>query len=592
MGLEATLVSVAVRINGADIGDSERDLVSKITVENEITLPDLAVIHFDDRAGDVLSKVGAAIGRSLEVLVSTDGGRQQVSVFVGEITAIEAVIENEHRLSVIRGYDLSHRLQRGRVSKTHEGKTIGDVVGEVAARHSLTGNDSGRARWVNKHLVQWNESDWEFLNRLAADSGHEVAIDADGKLAFREPKPASGGPGEGSRHQVGPLQLVQGENLLRIRAGVTAGDVVRTVEVRGWDPANKKEVVESVPVSKARVHDSRANPKTVASDIGAKVLVRTDLPFESPEPAKAAAEGIAEQLGATVAEVEGLSFGDPHMRAGAVVNISGVGQPFDGKHTLTSCRHVLSPDASYTTEFRSSGTQRRGLLGLATSGGGRASNVVHGVVPAVVTDIADPERMGRVRVGFPWLGDHAVSPWSRVLHPGAGPERGMVFLPEVNDEVLVAFHQGNTQMPYILGGLYNGKDRSPADLLKENEVAKRVLVSREKHRLEFDDGDKRILLSSGDDKLQIEMDQNDTKITITSAGEIEITSDGDLRLEAKGELAMKANGVSIDAGAGAFEAKGTTAKIEGSSSAELSGAQAKVEGQAMAEIKGGLVKIN
>ncbi len=596
MTLEAPDVSLRLKIAGSDAAEAVIDAITKVVVEDEITLPDLAVVHLDDPDGTLLRSTGADVGEELEIEISAAGESNRI--FKGEITAVESTIDNEHRRAVIRGYDKTHRMQRGRVTETHEDSTIGDVISKVARRQGLRASDNGDASWVNEHVVQWNESDWEFLMRLAGDHGHELVVD-DSALEFRKPVEAKDGPSEGSRNRVAALQLVLGENLLRIRAGVTAGDATEKVEVRGWDPATKKEVVSSATVGNAATHDSGVNVSRIASDVGAELTVRVDLPFESTEPAQAVADGIAEQIAATVAECEGVTFGDAQMRAGTIVNLSGLGSPFDGKHTLTSCRHVVA-GRLYTTEFRSSGRQRRGLLGLTGAGPRRSSNSVQGVVPAIVTDLADPEEKGRVRVKYPWLGDKAVSPWARIMHPGAGKERGFVMLPEVDDEVLVGFHHGNTQMPYILGGLYNGKDTPPPELLDNNTVAKRVMVSREKHRLELNDKENVVLLSTGDDKLKIEMTQSDTKITISSAGEVEITSQQDLtikaqgkmNMEATGEMSLKGMGVKIDAGGAAFEAKGLSAKVEGSTSAEMTGVNAKVAGSAMAEITGAMVKIN
>src|SRR5689334_2824184 len=85
-----------------------------------------------------------------------------------------------------------------------------------------------------------------------------------------------------------------------------------------------------------------------------------------------------------------------------------------------------------------------------------------GVVVGVVTNIQDDQGLGRVKVKFPWLSDTDESHWARVAVPMAGHQRGFYFLPEVDDEVLVAFEHGSADYPYILGALWNGKDEPPA----------------------------------------------------------------------------------------------------------------------------------
>jgi uncharacterized protein involved in type VI secretion and phage assembly len=177
--------------------------------------------------------------------------------------------------------------------------------------------------------------------------------------------------------------------------------------------------------------------------------------------------------------------------------------------------------------------------------------------------------------------------------PGAGNERGLVVLPEVGDEVLVAFDHGDPRRPYVVGGLYNGKDKLPVNPLDGGKVVKRVLVSRNGHRLELDDKDDRITIESGDGQHKIVINQKDSKIVVDTAGAVEVKSTGklevnssdSLKLESSGAFELKANGVTIDAGGGAFSAKGSQAKVEGSGSAEISSS-----GQLT--VRGSMVSIN
>lgn len=86
---------------------------------------------------------------------------------------------------------------------------------------------------------------------------------------------------------------------------------------------------------------------------------------------------------------------------------------------------------------------------------------IYGVVIGVVTNNTDPDGLGRVKLKFPWLSDIDESTWTRIVMPMAGKDRGLHFLPEVGDEVLVAFNQGNVHDPYILGALWSKTDRPP-----------------------------------------------------------------------------------------------------------------------------------
>lgn len=116
----------------------------------------------------------------------------------------------------------------------------------------------------------------------------------------------------------------------------------------------------------------------------------------------------------------------------------------------------------------------------------------NGVVVGIVTNNNDPENHGRVKVKFPWLSDELESDWFRVSSPMAGAGRGMMFMPEVDDEVLVAFEHGNPQRGFVVGSLWNGKDRTPMavqDAVVGGKVRRRRIQSRTGHTIEMDDDD-------------------------------------------------------------------------------------------------------
>ena len=117
-----------------------------------------------------------------------------------------------------------------------------------------------------------------------------------------------------------------------------------------------------------------------------------------------------------------------------------------------------------------------------------AANLLYGVMVGVVTNNQDPEGLGRVKVRFPWLSNEDESGWARIAAPMAGKERGMYFLPEVEDEVLVGFEHGDVRFPYVLGALWNGQDAPPA----KNDDGKnnlRVIKSRSGHLIRLNDED-------------------------------------------------------------------------------------------------------
>ena len=144
---------------------------------------------------------------------------------------------------------------------------------------------------------------------------------------------------------------------------------------------------------------------------------------------------------------------------------------------------------------------------------------IAGVVVGIVTNNQDPDKIGRVRVKFPWLNDTDEGAWARVAAPMAGDRRGMFFLPEVNDEVLVCFELGDPRFPYVIGALWNGKDQPPETNADGNNDV-RVIRSRSGHVIRFTDKAGAELLeivdSTGNNKITIDSQAN--KVVISSSG--------------------------------------------------------------------------
>lgn len=221
---------------------------------------------------------------------------------------------------------------------------------------------------------------------------------------------------------------------------------------------------------------------------------------------------------------------------------------------------------------------------------GSRAGKVYGVVVGVVTNNQDPEGMGRVKVRFPWLNQTDESNWARVATMMTGKDRGTWFLPEVEDEVLVAFEHGSVEFPYVIGSLWNGKDTPPRDNA-DGQNNERVIRTRLGHELVFGDKDgegkveiktkagHQILLddASGSEKITLVDKSGNNKIELDSAaGSVAVT--GDMK------LSIKAQQIEITA---------DTSLTLKSQQIEISAdAAATVKSSSMLTLKGSLVKIN
>jgi len=576
-----------IEINGAALPQDIVPLLTSAYVDDSQRLPDLFELRFRDGDHVVLAKTGAKIGSPVRVSVMTSTSQTAVLLMAGEITALEAEFDTGGSFTVIRGYDPAHRLFRGRRTESYTQMTASDIAQKVSQRAGFTNGTIQSTTTVFEHVSQAGTSDWELLDSLAKEAGYEVSV-RDGKFNFGPPTTAAGAP-TGEEH---PLVLKLGTDLLRFRAVLTSAEQVKEVEVRGWDVSTKQALTTRSP-AKTRVAElQQAAPAEFAHAFGDPVYVSTDVPHRTQAEVDAAAKAIAEEIAGAFAEFAGVARGNPALKAGAAITVDNLGAPFDGKYTVTTTRHRIDPTTGYTTSFAVTGAHDRSLLGL-TNGGSGAQRAPAGVVVALVSDNNDPEKLGRVKLTLPWLSDDYVSAWARTVQAGAGKDRGALIIPEVGDEVLVVFEQGDLRRPYVLGGLHNGVDLPDSKGIEaidsgSGAVNRRSLVSRKGHRLDLLDQDGKaegISLASGDGKLSLTIDATSTTVTVHADGTVKIEG---------------SQGIVIDSAGAKLELKGGEVSINATSTLQLKGANTTLEGSAQTQVKGGslcsvsaaLVKIN
>lgn len=197
---------------------------------------------------------------------------------------------------------------------------------------------------------------------------------------------------------------------------------------------------------------------------------------------------------------------------------------------------------------------------------------IDGVVIGIVTNNQDPEKLGRVKLMFPWLSDEDESTWARVAAPMAGAQRGFYFLPEVDDEVLVAFEHGDLRFPYVLGGLWNGKDKPPVEPSQGNHV--RELRSRSGHvvRLNDEDGKETIELIDKSENNSLVFDTASNTISITAGDTIRITAEKGIELKSEdGTISLEAKTIAIKSSADTLLEADTKMDVKASAAMTIKG---------------------
>ncbi|MEV0323004.1 VgrG-related protein [Streptomyces sp. NPDC050658] len=522
-------------------------------------------------------RTGLRPGAGLKLVARNGTGSSEL--FTGEVTGCEVLAGDSGTHTVIRAHDLSHRLRRGRRVAAYRQRSASDIAAELARKAGLKTGRIDSTSLVYEHLSQ-AEPDWDFLTRLARQSGHDVFMRS-GELHWRAVADAGEAPSPPARSQQSPHVLEYGQNLLKVRVGATLRHQVDTVHVRGWDPDGGKALVAEHRVQRTPSRDVSWRP---GDGLGGEPLRLTSLPRIDQNEAEHLAAAMAQEVAASLTELHAVVTGTPQLRLRSAVTLSGLGEDFNGRYTATSVRHEFHPDTGYLTEVtvqEGDGTAAGEVPGDSEASAPRLA----GLVCATVSNIQDPRAHGRARVRFPWLSDDYESDWARTLQLGGAQDGGIV-CPEVGDEVLVGFEQGCLDRPFILGGLYNQRHapgkHAVSDLYDTTKGTTNVrsFVSRTGQRLELLDaegGPLGVLLASGDGKLRLDLDQRGTSISIES--------DGEVRIDAKRAVHVEADGISLKARKGSLNLSGQQVNVHADTTVS-------VEGGGTCSLKAPLIKLN
>ena len=514
--------------------------------------------------GDLLASVDSIVGKALapgtEIEIMRRTRRTQTSVLIGIVDTVGIDLDLDRTRSqqaiVIEGHDRAHLLTRQDKTRAFTDMSATDVAEQLATDHGLK-SDTDASDSVAL-IVQSGETDWDLLIRLARRIGFDVYVTGD-TLHFQ----ATGRRG-GSR-------MTWRRGLVRFMPLVTSSRQSAHVTVRAWDQVHKEEIVgerstgDPNPLGHTiQVSDSRVGTTQEAIDLAQAM---------ADEIERSATTGTAL-----------LRPGRPNVMPGVSATIGGLGTAFDGDYYVGATSHKFTPDG-YTTNFEVG-------VPMATRSSLNYQGIQVGIQPGtaigIVTGTQDPDGLARVQVRFPWLGDGSTSSWARVATPMAGRDRGMLFIPEVDDEVLVAFELGDIGAPYVVGSLWNHVDVPPEPGAGgENNV--RLIRSRSGHELRFDDtpGSESVeITTTTGQRIRLD-DGNDRAILVDAgSGDIELRADRSVTIESAGDLVLKAGGdLTLEAGTDLAATATGSASIEGVARAELTSS-------AHVNVKGAIVTIN
>ena len=580
----------------------------ELEVESTYNRPDLCLVTFDL---DANTEIPPALELGQPFEIGFRGDAATTKVFEGEITALEFDSQDNRSVFIVQAECKFHRLFRTDRVRTWSKKTVSYAVRKVA---SDAGIPVGAVEATTSELpfqMQQNITDGDWLLERAAEHGFHVRV-TEGKLFWG--KVGAGGDSG--------VTLELNRHLMGFNCRATANAFAKEVTVRSWDTVQKKPIDV-----KATSFDGRKDDKVATAFDDPKLLL-TRSSFGSPAEATAAAKAALDRANEHNLQAEGRCWGDAKLAVDKQVAIKGVNKRFDGKYRISHLRHRFTHEQGFTTEFSCRGVSDQSLSGLVgetaagIAGAGAPDRAVfNGAAVGIVTDVKDPDGLGRVKVKFPWLDEKQTSDWLRIAFPGGGGKAhsGWYLLPEVEDEVLVVFEHGDVKRGYVLGGLHNGVDKpfykNEKVIGGDGKVNQHAFRLKSGAHLLFDekDGDELIEIKNKDgnfvfkhsakDGVVLENKTSGDKMAITNKGNMTIVCEtGDISIEAKqGGIKLKAmKDINLEAtgkvGVKATQdasVEGMNVKVSGQMNAEVKGSMmAKLEGGTNATVKAAMVMIN
>lgn len=330
MSSDSMAIKYEITIGGSTLTQAEGDALQMATVEDHVDMVAMATIRVGGAEGH--PSWNFKIGDEVEVKIDGE------SLFSGEAVAVEPGFQVEGNSTMtIRAMDKTHRLGRGKKTRHWNDKKDSDVAQEVGAESGLSVEIDDTSD-VLPYILQRNESNIAFLKRIAARNNFQLRVE-DKKLIFKK-----------ASFQGSGAEVKMGETLRSMRMSFNSTDMVQKVVVRGWDPATKQEIVGTATAGDVTAIGGGEVGAQSASIFGESTAYITDVPVTSQAMANQIAKAEMERYARQFCKGSCSVRGDASIKAGSMLDMSGLPQGQNGSFYVVASRHVISVRTGYTTE--------------------------------------------------------------------------------------------------------------------------------------------------------------------------------------------------------------------------------------------------
>ena len=569
----AQIKEPSIRIEGKTIKQfSSLSIVQSISDHHSFRLV-CPSESLDNTSGAIFNASKDLIGSSISIEIKPETGEGSLQ-FNGVITQIEAVRHSGHAGDIlISGFSPTILLDNGPHCKTWEKKAVKNIAQDIMShfpQNLLQPKISPAYGETLSYMVQYRETAWQFLSRLAATFGEWLYYDGQ-KLILGSP-------------QGQQAKLNFGSNLDDF--GISLQVRPTTFQMLSYDYMNN-EVYDSSP--------SNTASKAGLNDFGKHVFQKSEK-FYATKPKQWHNQFLTnkkqlDDFVSTRAAIQSSSLvrfngqsGHPGVQLGGTASIqgknvySGSDESF-GEYYITSVSHHCDGQRNYVNDFIAvpSSIKMPPVTGIDEPRCETQS--------AYVTDNHDPKGLGRIRVKFHWMKDTEKSPWLRMTSIHGGGGKGLFFIPEIGEEVIVGFEGDSPTKPYVIGTVYHSNAKTDFSN-KDNDI--KAIQTRSGNKIIMNDKEGSVFVEDKDgNSMKIDGEGNvnvlGNKTIVLTCGDskIEMKKDGTINITGKKVTVNAQEKAKVVSNQASFTADGN------SGDAKMEGLNAEISGQIGAKLKGG-----